>query len=192
MQLDLRAQERVTVHGQYCSVPVQRVPRLGETSVQVAELAFHAPATATPPLAVSEYAPPASMQNPRAQETALAADGLPSCGGNVPAQVLPFQFSATESCTGSCETFTVPTAMQSVALPQETCASPHGPGGPPPQMRVGLCTRHLVPSHARTTWLCTIMHEVRLPQDAPATPPFGLGIVRQPLPFQRSAPVGPP
>jgi len=36
------------------------------------------------------------------------------------------------------------------------------------------------------------MHEVRLPQDTPATPPFGLGIVRQALPFQRSAPVGPP
>lgn len=36
------------------------------------------------------------------------------------------------------------------------------------------------------------MQSSRLPHETPATPPFGLGIVRQDLPFHRSAPVGPP
>jgi len=36
------------------------------------------------------------------------------------------------------------------------------------------------------------MHKVRVPQETPDTPPLGLGIFRQILPVQRSAPVGPP
>jgi hypothetical protein len=36
------------------------------------------------------------------------------------------------------------------------------------------------------------MQRLRLPHETPDTPPFGLGIVSQVLPFQRSAPVGPP
>jgi hypothetical protein len=64
-------------HGHMASGPVHRVPRLGETSVQVVVLASQAPATAMPPPATSLNASPASMQNPPLQEMLSAAAGAP-------------------------------------------------------------------------------------------------------------------
>jgi len=133
------------------------------------------------------------MQNGPAQETAFACAGFPTAGRSSSRDHdLPFHMAATAFCTGSCEIVIVPTATQFVELPQETLARPHGPGAPPQKPVALLHKRHVVPFHDRTTPPKIIMHSVRVPHDTPATPPFGLGIVRQILPFQRSAPVGPP
>jgi hypothetical protein len=133
------------------------------------------------------------MQNVPMQETAFAWAGFPFAGSSV-SQVhfFPFQIWATAFCTGSCETVQVPTATQFVVEPQDTPRSQHGPGALPLQKSIVL-SRHDVPFHTLTTsppWIRA--QNVRLAQVSLARPPFGLGIVRQVVPFHRSAPVGPP
>jgi hypothetical protein len=133
------------------------------------------------------------MQNVPMQETAFTWAGFPFAGSSV-SQVhfFPFQIWATAFCTGSCETVQVPTATQFVVEPQDTPRSQHGPGALPLQKSIVL-SRHDVPFHTLTTsppWIRA--QNVRLAQVRLARPSLGLGMVRQVVPFHRSAPAGPP
>ena len=82
--------------------------------------------------------------------------------------------------------------MQSVALPHDTLASPHGPGALPLQISVAVESCHDRPFHTEASVPSIRMHSVRLAQVRLGRPPLGPGIVSQVVPFQRSAPVGPP
>jgi hypothetical protein len=132
------------------------------------------------------------MQNPPLQEMTFAAAGFPSRGGSVRAHVLPFQKKPMDSCTGSCETVHVPTLTQLADPPQDTLAIPHGPGALPVQTSVAVASCHDVPFHTLASVPWIRMHSVWLAQLRLGRPPLGLGMVRQVVPFHRSAPVGPP
>jgi hypothetical protein len=171
----------------------QMPPRFGETSVQTWLVASNLSPTAMLAPAESLDATPAAMQNVPTQEMVFTWAGFPLAGSSV-SQVhfLPFQIWATAFCTGSCETVQVPTATQFVVEPQDTPRSQHGPGALPLQKSIVL-SRHDVPFHTLTMspWWSR-MHSVRLAQVRLGKPPFGLDMVRQVVPFHRSAPVGPP
>jgi hypothetical protein len=192
MQLVGLAQEMAAAQKQARN-SAHRLPRSGATLVHDWLTASNVSASATVPPAASEEELPVPRQNVPAQETAFIWAGFPMAGSSKSGvHDFPFHSTATAFWIGSCESVKVPTPTQFVALAHETLDRPHGPGAPPQNDVFFDHTCQVLPFHERTTPPKIIMHSVRVPQDTPATPPFGLGIVRHVLPFQRSAPVGPP
>ena len=171
-----------------------RLPRSGGTLVHDWLAACQVSASATVPPAESSDELPVVRQNAPVQEMAFSWAGFPLAGSSKSRdQDVPFHWAVTAFWIGSCDCVQVPTAMHLVALAQDKLASPQGPGALPVQKSVcGFHRCQVVPFHDRTRPLKMTMQSLRLPHETPATPPAGLGIVCQDLPFQRSAPVGPP
>src|SRR5215470_952554 len=82
--------------------------------------------------------------------------------------------------------------MQLLVEPQETPDRPHGPGALPLQKSVTLASRQDVPFQTLGMLPCRRTQNARLAQVRLGRPPVGLGMVRHVVPFQRTAPVGPP